>query len=110
MLQAATDGTHPALSQFLKAGSTVIVTGRREQNLKDAVQRHPGLHYVVSDASGKSAPRFDTACSCTVSRLHYDAPDSFLFWPATRPPLVHTHSAHFLLQKQRVVRSCEIRS
>ena len=37
--------------EFLTAGSTVIVTGRRESALNDAKQKLPGLHIHVSDVS-----------------------------------------------------------
>ena len=36
---------------FLKAGSKVIITGRREQALKDAQAKQPELKYFVNDAS-----------------------------------------------------------
>lgn len=41
-------------SNFLKAGSTVIITGRREQALKDAQAKQPKLKYVVNDVSKAS--------------------------------------------------------
>ena len=37
--------------EFLKAGSTVIVTGRRESALKQTQAKHPDLHIYVNDAS-----------------------------------------------------------
>lgn len=37
--------------EFLKAGSTVIITGRRESALKETQAAHPGLHIYVNDAS-----------------------------------------------------------
>lgn len=37
--------------EFLKAGSTVIITGRREGPLKEAQAKNPKLHYQVNDAS-----------------------------------------------------------
>ncbi|WP_181307486.1 SDR family oxidoreductase [Rufibacter sp. XAAS-G3-1] len=37
--------------RFLKAGSTVIVCGRREDKLKEARQKHPGLHTRVCDVA-----------------------------------------------------------
>ena len=56
MPRSVWDGDHTRSEvftlQFLSAGSTVVVTGRREENLKEATQRHPGLHYIISDASG----------------------------------------------------------
>ena len=51
--------------QFLKAGSTVIVTGRREEKLKEVVQQHPGLHYIVSDASGGSLLHLMERAGCS---------------------------------------------
>lgn len=36
---------------FLEAGSNVIITGRREQALKDAVAKQPKLKYFVNDVS-----------------------------------------------------------
>ena len=36
---------------FIEAGSTVIITGRREQALKDAQAKQPKLKYVVNDVS-----------------------------------------------------------
>ena len=38
-------------SEFLKAGSTVIITGRREEPLKEAQAKHPKLHYQINDVS-----------------------------------------------------------
>ena len=40
--------------QFLQAGSTVIVTGRRESALKEAQAKQPKLHIYVNDASQAS--------------------------------------------------------
>ena len=37
--------------EFLNAGSTVIVTGRRESALKETQAKHPNLHIHVNDAS-----------------------------------------------------------
>lgn len=37
--------------EFLKAGSTVIITGRRESALRDAQKKSPKLHTYVNDAS-----------------------------------------------------------
>ena len=37
--------------EFLKAGSTVIITGRRESALKETQAKHPKLHTYVNDAS-----------------------------------------------------------
>lgn len=37
--------------EFLKAGSTVIITGRREGPLKEAQAKYPKLHYQVNDVS-----------------------------------------------------------
>lgn len=37
--------------EFLEAGSTVIITGRREGPLKEAQAAHPKLHFQVSDVS-----------------------------------------------------------
>ena len=37
--------------QFLQAGSTVIVTGRRESALKEAQAQHPKLHIHVNDVA-----------------------------------------------------------
>ena len=37
--------------EFLKAGSTVIITGRRESALKEAEDKFPSLHYHVSDSA-----------------------------------------------------------
>lgn len=38
-------------AEFLQAGSTVIITGRRESALKDAQHKHPKLLTYVNDAS-----------------------------------------------------------
>ena len=38
-------------SEFIKAGSTVIITGRREGPLKEAQAKYPKLHYQVNDVS-----------------------------------------------------------
>ena len=38
--------------QFLQAGATVIVTGRRKEALEQAAQQLPGLHYYVNDCGG----------------------------------------------------------
>ena len=38
-------------AEFLQAGSTVIITGRRESALKDAQHKHPKLLTCVNDAS-----------------------------------------------------------
>ena len=40
--------------KFLEAGSTVIVTGRREEALKEAQAKQPKLKYFVNDASEAS--------------------------------------------------------
>ncbi len=37
--------------EFLKAGSTVIITGRRESALMETQATHPNLHIYVNDAS-----------------------------------------------------------
>ena len=37
--------------QFLQAGSTVIVTGRRESALKEVQAKHPKLHVHVNDVA-----------------------------------------------------------
>ena len=37
--------------EFLKAGSTVIITGRRESALQDAQKKSPKLHTYVNDTS-----------------------------------------------------------
>ena len=42
--------------EFLKARSTVIITGRRESTLKDAQDKLPALHTRVSDV-GKVGDR-----------------------------------------------------
>lgn len=38
-------------SEFLEAGSTVIITGRREGPLKAAQAKYPKLHYQINDVS-----------------------------------------------------------
>ncbi|KCZ94088.1 SDR family NAD(P)-dependent oxidoreductase [Hyphomonas johnsonii] len=40
-----------AAVQFARAGASVLITGRREDALKDAASGHPGIAYIVSDSS-----------------------------------------------------------
>jgi uncharacterized oxidoreductase len=40
--------------RFLRAGSEVIVCGRREEKLREAQEKHPGLHIRVCDVTGES--------------------------------------------------------
>jgi uncharacterized oxidoreductase len=49
--------------RFLRAGSEGIVCGRREEKLREAQERHPGLHTRVCDVTGGSerAALFDWA-------------------------------------------------
>ncbi|GAB3893778.1 SDR family oxidoreductase [Larkinella knui] len=40
--------------RFLTAGSEVIICGRNEDKLREAQQKHPGLHYHVGDLAQES--------------------------------------------------------
>ena len=40
--------------EFLAAGNTVLICGRREQRLKEAQQKHPQLLYKVCDVSNQN--------------------------------------------------------
>ncbi|MBA9079716.1 SDR family oxidoreductase [Rufibacter quisquiliarum] len=40
--------------RFLKAGSTVIICGRRADKLNEAKQQHPALHTIVCDVAKES--------------------------------------------------------
>lgn len=52
--------------QFVKAGSTVIITGRREEALKKTVAEISGLKYIVNDIEGRSL----LPVLCTIVRAH----------------------------------------
>jgi uncharacterized oxidoreductase len=52
LITGSTSGIGLALAQrFLKAGSQVIVTGRRQQLLDQIAKDHPGIHTRVCDVS-----------------------------------------------------------
>lgn len=52
LITGGSSGIGQGLAQeFLKAGSTVIITGRSEPALKESQAKHPGLHFYVNDAS-----------------------------------------------------------
>jgi uncharacterized oxidoreductase len=40
---------------FLEAGNEVIICGRREERLIEAVKKHPELHYKVCDIAGEAS-------------------------------------------------------
>ena len=66
--------------EFLKAGSTVIVTGRRESVLRDAQEKFPAIHTHVGDVGSvedrerlarwvvQDFPGLNVLVSCSFSR------------------------------------------
>ncbi|KAL3134356.1 hypothetical protein ABBQ38_006613 [Trebouxia sp. C0009 RCD-2024] len=57
LITGGSSGIGQGLAQeFLKAGSTVIITGRSEPALKESQAKHPGLHFYVNDASKRKGP------------------------------------------------------
>ncbi len=56
LITGGSEGIGLALAErFLKAGSTVIVCGRREEVLREAQQKHPQLHIRVCDVANEQA-------------------------------------------------------
>jgi len=54
LITGGSEGIGLALAErFLKAGSTVIVCGRREEVLREAQQKHPELHIRVCDVASE---------------------------------------------------------
>jgi len=57
LITGGSSGIGLALAErFLKAGSTVIITGRRQNQLDEAKKKHPQLHTISND-SGKEKDR-----------------------------------------------------
>jgi NAD(P)-dependent dehydrogenase (short-subunit alcohol dehydrogenase family) len=42
---------------FAEAGAAVVATGRREEAVSEARQKHPGIHWLVSDLTSEAAAR-----------------------------------------------------
>ncbi len=65
LITGGSSGIGMALAErFLKLGNEVIITGRREQTLKDFKKKHPTVHIKVNDA-GSAQDRVELAAWAT---------------------------------------------